>query len=223
MDLLVFHPVLSLALHLLTTFLLVVLSLHFLEFAGKSLDFVLVLVDLGLVHVQLGCHSLHLVGLFLQVLLVDRQLLSDFRTWLAGKQVLQLDIELFLLLDADILLYHLLSLLDQPLLQGLDLVEQLPSVRVSALKFPPSVVIERVLKFLRECFDLETLFLESVGKAEDFLSEVVNLGSFALLNSQFAFEVANFEFQELDVLKTLLILNFTLCEGDLEDLNLLIK
>ena len=85
------------------------------------------------------------------------------------------------------------------------------------------MVIEWVLKFLRECFDLETLFLESIGETEDFLSKVVNLGSFALLNSQFAFEVANLEFQELDVLKTLLILNFTLREGDLEDLNLLIE
>ena len=70
-DLLVFHPVLGLALHLLTTLLLVVLSLHFLKFTSESLNFILVLIDLSLVHVKLSCHSLHLVGLFLQILLIN--------------------------------------------------------------------------------------------------------------------------------------------------------
>ena len=116
MDLLVLHPVLGLTLHLLTALLLVVLSLHFLEFTGQSLDLVLVLVDLSLVHVEFGSHSFHLVGLLLQVLLVDGKLFGNLRTWLSGQEVLEFDVELFLLLDADILLYHFLSLLDQPLL-----------------------------------------------------------------------------------------------------------
>ena len=71
MDLLVLHPVLGLTLHLLTALLLVVLSLHFLKFTSESFNFVLVLIDLGLVHVKLSCHGLHLVGLFLQVLLIN--------------------------------------------------------------------------------------------------------------------------------------------------------
>lgn len=65
------HAVGSFALHLLTAFLLVVLALHVLELASEALDFVLVLVDLGLVHVEFSSHGLHLVGLLLEVLLVD--------------------------------------------------------------------------------------------------------------------------------------------------------
>jgi len=80
-----FDAVLGFSLQLLASLLLVVLSLHLLEFAGKALNLVLVLVDLGLVHIELGSHSFHLVGLFLKVLLVDRELLSHLRTRLAGK------------------------------------------------------------------------------------------------------------------------------------------
>ena len=64
-DLARFKLGLSLALHRLTAFLLVVLSLHFLEFTSEALDFVLVLVDLSLVHVELSSHSLHLGRLLL--------------------------------------------------------------------------------------------------------------------------------------------------------------
>ena len=70
-DLLVLHPVLGFPLHLLAALLLVVLSLHLLQFTGQSLNLILVLIDLSLVHVELSCHSLHLVSLFLQVLLVN--------------------------------------------------------------------------------------------------------------------------------------------------------
>ena len=60
---------LSLALHSFTSLLLVVLSLHLLKLAGEALDLILVLIDLGLVHVELGGHSLHLASLLLQILL----------------------------------------------------------------------------------------------------------------------------------------------------------
>ena len=113
---------LCLALHGFASLLLVVLSLHLLKLTSQALDLILVLVDLGLVHVELSSHRLHLVGLLLQVLLVDGQLLSNFRARLASKQVLQLYVELLFFLDADILLHHLLGLLDQSLLQRLDLV-----------------------------------------------------------------------------------------------------
>ena len=63
---------LSFALVLLSAFLLVVAALHFLEFTGQTLDLILILVDLCLVHVQLSSHSFHLVGLLFQILLVDR-------------------------------------------------------------------------------------------------------------------------------------------------------
>ena len=70
---------------LLTALLFVVASLHLLELSGESLDLVLVLVNLGLVHVELGSHSFHLVGLLLQVLLVNAQLLGNFGTRLSSQ------------------------------------------------------------------------------------------------------------------------------------------
>jgi hypothetical protein len=72
-----FHLLLSLTLHGFAALLLVVLPLHFLEFTGKTLNFILVLIDLSLVHVEFGSHGLHLVRLLLQILLVDGKLLSN--------------------------------------------------------------------------------------------------------------------------------------------------
>lgn len=65
------ESLLGFSLHLLASLLLVVLSLHVLELTSESLDFVLVLVDLSLIHVKLSSHCLHLTGLLLQILLVD--------------------------------------------------------------------------------------------------------------------------------------------------------
>ena len=78
-----FHLLLSLTLHGFTALLLVVLPLHFLEFAGETLNFILVLIDLSLVHVEFGSHGLHLVRLLLQVLLIDGKLLSHLRAGLS--------------------------------------------------------------------------------------------------------------------------------------------
>lgn len=161
------HLLLSLALHGLATLLLVVLSLHLLELASESLDFVLVLVNLSLVHVQLSGHGLHLVGLLLQVLLVDRELLSYFWAWLSGKEVLEFDVKLLFLLNGHVLLDYLLSFLDQALLESLNLEQELESVGVSSLQLPPSVVVQWVLKLLRKSFHLKALFLEGVTEAEN--------------------------------------------------------
>jgi hypothetical protein len=57
--------VLSLALNLLTAFLLEVSALHLLQLSGESFDLVLVLVDLSLVHVEFSSHCFHLRSLFL--------------------------------------------------------------------------------------------------------------------------------------------------------------
>lgn len=143
------ESLLSLSLHLLSSLLLVVLSLHVLELSGESLDFVLVLIDLSLVHVQFSCHCLHLTSLLLQVLLVNGELLSNFRTWLSGKKVLELDIEFFFLLDNDILLNDFFSLLDESLLESLDLLEHFPSIWIGTLELSPSMAIQWVLKLLR--------------------------------------------------------------------------
>jgi len=78
------HAVGGFTLHLLTAFLLVVLALHVLELACEALNFVLVFINLSLVHVEFSSHSLHLVGLLLEVLLVDGELFSHFGTGLSG-------------------------------------------------------------------------------------------------------------------------------------------
>jgi len=141
-----FKPLLGFSLHLLTSLLLVVLSLHVLQLASQSLNLVLVLVHLSLVHVELGSHCLHLAGLLLKVLLVNGELLSHFWSWLSRQQVLQLNVQLLFLLNVHVLLNDLLSLLDQSLLQGLDFLEHFPSIWVSSFESSPSVSVQRVLK-----------------------------------------------------------------------------
>jgi len=71
MDDLRLQSLLGLSLHLLSSLLLVVLSLHVLQLSSQSFNLVLVLVHLSLVHVQLSSHRLHLRRLLFQILLID--------------------------------------------------------------------------------------------------------------------------------------------------------
>ena len=79
------ESLLGLALNLLAALLLVVFALHVLKFTSETLDLVLILVNLSLIHIQLGSHGLHLSCLLLKVLLIDRELLGYFRTGLSSK------------------------------------------------------------------------------------------------------------------------------------------
>jgi len=189
------HAVGSFALHLLTAFLLVVLALHVLKFASEALDFVLVLIDLSLVHVEFSSHGLHLVGLLLKVLLVDGELLGNFWTRLSSQEVLQLNVELLLLRDHDVLLNDLLSLLDETLLKSLNLLEQLPSVGVGTLKLSPSVVVQGVFKFFRESLNLEALVQELLMERKGFLLEFLNLRGLGLNDLEFAGKITNLELE----------------------------
>jgi len=210
-------------LHLLSSLLLVVLSLHVLELSSQSLDLILVLVDLSLVHIELSSHSLHLGGLFLQILLIDRKLLGNFWSRLSRQEVLKLNIELFLLLDNNVLFNDLLSLLDQSLLESLDLLEHLPSIRISTLKLSPSMAVQWVLKLLRESFDLESFSQKLLLEVVDLLSQIWDLRSLRLDDSQFTLVITNLELQKSNILESLLILNFTSCESTLENLDLFIE
>jgi len=223
MDLAWLHLSLSLALHGFATLLLVVLSLHLLKLASEALNFVLVLIDLSLVHVKLGSHGFHLVGLLLEVLLVDGQLLSNLRTRLSRKEVLELNVELLLLLDGDILLDDLLSFLDEALLECLDLQEEFEGIWVSALKLSPSVVVERVLKFLRESLDLKSLFLESISETEHFLLVLGDLRGLCFLNLELTLVLTDLVTEKFDIFESLVVLDLTLSESDLKNLDLLIE
>ena len=168
---------LSFSLHLLSSLLLVVLSLHILELSRESFNLILVLIDLSLVHVELSSHCLHLTGLLLQILLIDRQLFGNLGTWLSSQEVLELNIELLFLLDYDVLLHDLFSLLDQSLLESLDLLEHLPSIWISSLKLSPSMTVQWVLKLLREGLNLESLGQELLLEVVNLLSQVRDLRS----------------------------------------------
>lgn len=144
-----------------------------------------------LVHVELSSHSLHLVGLFFEILLVNGKLLSDLRTWLTCQQSLQLDVELFLLLNDDVLLDNLLSLLNKTLLKSLNLLEHLPSIRVSTLKLSPSVVVEWVLQLLGQSLDRKTLSQELLVKIDNLLAKLVNLLGLRLDNTELALQISN--------------------------------
>ena len=157
----------------------------------------------------------------LQILLVDGQLLGDLGAGLSGKEVLELDVKLLLLLDGHVFLDNLLRFLDQTLLECLNLEQELKGVGVSALKLSPSMVVERVLKLFGEGLDLEALLLESVTETEDFFLVLGDLGGLCLLNLELTLVLADLVTKQLDVFKTLVELNLTLAECYLQDLNLL--
>lgn len=217
------HAVLGGTLHLIAALLFEILPFHFLKLAGESLDLVLVLVDLRLVHVELGSHRLHLVGLLLQVLLIHAQLLADLRTWGPSKQALEFDVDLLLLLNLNVLFNNLFGLLDEPLLERLDFLEQLPSFWVRALKLAPTVIVQRVFQLFRQGLDLELFGHQLSLQSECFLAKVTNLGCLVLDNSQLALEITDAELQQLDVLKTLLVLELTLSQSSLKNLDLLVQ
>jgi len=164
-----------------------------------------------------------LVSLLLEILLVDAELLCDFRAGLAGEQVLQFDVELFLLLNSHVLLNDLLSLLDQPLLQSLDLLKEFPGIRVASLEFPPAMVVKRVLKLFRKSLDLQLFSHQLILQMKTLVSEVSNLGSLGLNDSELALKVTDLELEQFDVLKTLSILRLSLGKSGLQNLDLLIK
>jgi len=159
----------------------------------------------------------------LQILLVDGQLLGDLGAGLSGKEVLELDVKLLLLLDGHVFLDNLLRFLDQTLLECLNLEQELKGVGVSALKLSPSMVVERVLKLFGEGLDLEALLLESVTETEDFFLVLGDLGGLCLLNLELTLVLADLVTKQLDVFKTLVVLHLTLAECDLQDLDLLVE
>jgi len=195
-----FEALLRFSLHLLSSLLLVVLSLHVLELTSKSLDLVLVLIDLSLVHVQLSCHGLHLTGLFFEVLLVNGKLFGNFWSWLSSQQVLKLNIELLFLLDVDILFNDLFSLLDQSLLESLDLLEHFPGIWISTFESSPSVGIQWVLQLFGQGLDLESLSKQLLLQIVNLLSQIRDLGSLRLDNSQLTLVITDLELEETDVL-----------------------
>lgn len=113
-----FESCLSFSLHLLSSLLLVIFTLHVLKFTSQSFDFVFVLIDLSLVHVEFSCHGFHLACLFFQVLLINRELFSNLRSRLSSKQVFEFNVEILFFLDQGIPFNNLFGLLDETFLKS---------------------------------------------------------------------------------------------------------
>ena len=126
-------------------------------------------------------------------------------------------------MDDDVLFNYLLGLLDQSLLEGLDLLEHLPSIWVGSLQLSPSVAIEWVLQLFGEGLDLESLGQELLLEVIDLLSQVWDLRGLGLHDSQLRLVVSDLELQKSDVLKSLLVLDFTSSESALEDLDFFVE
>lgn len=124
----------------------------------NSVNFKLVGMNLTLVVLELSNHFLKLFGALLQVLLVNNKLLSDFRATLLGQNVLQLNVELFFLLNENILLRNFFSFGDESLLEGLNLLNELVSFNISRLELSPSMDVEGLAKFILQELSLLLLF-----------------------------------------------------------------
>jgi len=105
----------------------------------------------------------------------------------------------------------------------LNLLEQFPSVGVSALKFPPSVVVQGVFEFFRKSLNLEALIEELLMEREGFLLELFNLRGLGLDNLEFTSEITNLKLEEADIFEALGVLDLSLGKSALENLDLLIQ
>lgn len=99
----------------------------------ESLVFEAVSIDLCLVILEFSNHVLQLLSSLLKVLLINLELFSDLRARLLGQNVLKLNVKLFFLLNEDVLLTDLLGFRNQTLLETLNLLDELISLRVGTL------------------------------------------------------------------------------------------
>ena len=130
--------------YLLPLFLFVVFPLYFLYLLLRSLDVVLELVRLRLVHVYLRRQLLHLLRLHVQRPLHQRQLLRHLQPRLPLHYLPYLLYLLLLLVHHHLLLHHLLRLENQPLLQGFYFFVHFVRVRISAIQASAAVNVEGI-------------------------------------------------------------------------------
>jgi hypothetical protein len=88
------------------------------------------------------------VSTLLEVLLVNLKFLSNLGATLLGKDVLELDVQLFFLLNEHVFFRNFFCFDNQSLLQTLDLLDHFVCLWVSALELSPSVHVEGLLKLV---------------------------------------------------------------------------
>ena len=176
-----------------------------------------------LVVFELANHILELLSTLLQVLLVNLEFFSDLWSRLLGQDVFQLNVELLFLLDEHVLLRDLLSLGDEPLLERLDLLDHLVSFWVSALEFPPPVHIEWLLELIREVLGLLLLLKVLLLEQINLPLEIWDASSLELRDDELPLQLRDLLPDIEDISELLLIVNLSLLEGGLLDLDLLIE
>lgn len=85
------------------------------------------------------------------------------------------------------------------------------------------MVVEWILKLLTERLYLQALGQQLLLEVVNFLTEISYLGGLRFDNAQLALQVRYLEFEEADVFKAFLVLNFTLAEGGLKNFYLLVE
>jgi hypothetical protein len=108
-------------------------------------------------------------------------------------------------------------------LQILNLLDLLVRVRVRALELSPSVHVERLLELIVKELALLLLLEILLLQKEDLFLQVLDAGRLTGRNGQFLLSLSNLTLQALDVLDAVLVVDLTLLEGRLLDLDLLVK
>lgn len=187
--------------------------LGLLNLTVDTIDLELVGLDLRLVVLKFGDHLLELLASLLEVLLVDNELLGDFWATLLGQDVLQLNVELLLLLDEDIFLGDFLRLRDQPLLERLNLLDELVGFDVSRFELPPPVHVQRLAKFVLEEFSLLLLFEKLLLEQVDLAFQIWDALSLLLRVDELSLVVLDLVDEFDNVVDLLLVVDFTLLES----------
>ena len=108
-------------------------------------------------------------------------------------------------------------------MQILNLLDFLVSVRVRALELSPSVHVERLLELIVKELALLLLLEILLLQKEDLFLQVLDAGRLTGRNGQFLLSLSNLTLQALDVLDAVLVVDLTLLESRLLDLDLLVK
>ena len=108
-------------------------------------------------------------------------------------------------------------------MQILNLLDFLVRVRVRALELSPSVHVERLLELIVKELALLLLLEVLLLQKEDLFLQVLDAGRLTGRNGQFLLSLSNLTLQALDVLDAVLVVDLTLLEGRLLDLDLLVK
>ena len=148
---------------------------------------------------------LQLFSLLLQSLLIDGELLGHLGPWLPRQNVLQLRVQLLLLLDQQLLLHNLLRLGYQPLLQRLDLLDELECTRITALKLAPPVHIHWILQLLFQRTAPRPLPQQLTLHMVNLLTQIIHIGHLGRQYLFFPPQPLYFQLQYSQVLNASLI------------------